>query len=408
MKSMPLLLPPMPKVVSRWIACALSCLSFDSLSVQAQLPTFNCGSNGSYGPMNITQNTTLALPPDGIFNCTTVTIAAGVTLRFVPNALNTPVYILATGDVAILGTIDVSGGSPVGGGLAGGAGGPGGFAGGNGAISVSYVSGPGQGPGGGGGAISSGNGGYGSGGGYRTAGDQPYGIIPAGSAYGNSLMIPLVGGSGAGGSIDFGGGGGGGALLIASNNKIVFGQGTNAGSLLAKGGTMPGYNIGNGSGGAIRLVSPLVTGRSTASLRNGNGSATFGIGRFRIDAYDTTGFVNAVGGDAPDAFGVVMMIFPSLLPKLSVASAAGTTIAEGAASPVMVNLPTGSPANQIVKVRARDFGGIVPIHVRLVPESGTAITVDATIDNTVNNPATVDVPVTMPINTGVNVQVYTR
>ena len=46
--------------------------------------------------------------------------------------------------------------------------------------------------------------------------------------------------------------------------------------------------------------------------------------------------------------------------------------------------------------------------VRLTPESGDAITVEAWIDNTVNNPATVGVPVTLPVNTGVNVMVYTR
>ncbi len=96
------------------------------------------------------------------------------------------------------------------------------------------------------------------------------------------------------------------------------------------------------------------------------------------------------------------------MPKLSIANAAGTAVAEGAAGPVSVILPTGTTPNQTIKVRARDFGGVVPIRVRLTPESGDAITVDAQIDNTVNNPATVDVPVTLPINTGVNVMVFTR
>lgn len=102
------------------------------------------------------------------------------------------------------------------------------------------------------------------------------------------------------------------------------------------------------------------------------------------------------------------MVFPTPLPKLSVIKVAATTIAEGATIPVSISLPTGTPANQNIQVRARDFGGIVPIRILLTPESGDSVTVDATIDNTVNNPATVDVPVTMPINTGVNVQVYTR
>lgn len=56
---------------------------------------FTSGSTGAYGEMNITANTTLALPPDGIFHCTTINVASGATLRFNRNALNTPVYLLA-------------------------------------------------------------------------------------------------------------------------------------------------------------------------------------------------------------------------------------------------------------------------------------------------------------------------
>jgi hypothetical protein len=102
---------------------------------------------------------------------------------------------------------------------------------------------------------------------------------------------------------------------------------------------------------------------------------------------------------------------------LSIAAAAGTAVAEGATGLVSVILPTGTNPNQTIKVRAPDFGGVVPITPhpalpgRLTPESGDAITVDAQIDNTVNNPATAQleiVPVTLPINTGVNVMVYTR
>ena len=71
------------------------------LSPVARAASFDCGSTGANGPMNITSNTTLQLPPDGIFHCTTITVAQGVTLNFSNNALNTPVYLLATGDVTI-------------------------------------------------------------------------------------------------------------------------------------------------------------------------------------------------------------------------------------------------------------------------------------------------------------------
>lgn len=83
-------------------------------------------------------------------------------------------------------------------------------------------------------------------------------------------------------------------------------------------------------------------------------------------------------------------------------------MAEGASGPVSVILPAGTSPNQTIKVRARDFGGVVPIRLRLTPGSGDAITANAWIDKTVKNPATVDLPVTLPINTGVNVMVYTR
>jgi hypothetical protein len=70
--------------------------------------------------------------------------------------------------------------------------------------------------------------------------------------YGNSLVVPLLGGSGGCGSNGGdgyngqGGGGGGGAILIAANTKV-----TVTGAVLANGGTGA---LGGGSGGAFRIV----------------------------------------------------------------------------------------------------------------------------------------------------------
>src|SRR5881396_1143744 len=126
------------------------CLLIGSSETQAQ---FSSGSTGADGALNVTSNTTLDLPPDGIFNFTTITVDSGATLRFNRNPLNTPVYLLAKGDVVIDGTIDVSGGnrsdypaSPSG--ASPGMGGPGGFDGGF-AESQGIYAGDGQGPGGG-------------------------------------------------------------------------------------------------------------------------------------------------------------------------------------------------------------------------------------------------------------------
>src|ERR1041385_564027 len=72
----------------RWLTAILVLLSV----VNVLAAPFNSGSTGAYGPMNITSNTTLAMPADGIFHCTTIDITNGATLLFTKNALNTPVY----------------------------------------------------------------------------------------------------------------------------------------------------------------------------------------------------------------------------------------------------------------------------------------------------------------------------
>lgn len=147
----------------RGITLALSCLVWGlvgSPSALAQVP-FNSGSTGVLGALNPTSNTAIALPPDGVLNYTTVNIPAGVTLTFTSNASNTPVTLLASGNVTIVGTVSVNGfdgvpQSSTGPTLNVGAlGGPGGFAGGNGGQRGTNDSGTtGQGPGGGPGCAS--------------------------------------------------------------------------------------------------------------------------------------------------------------------------------------------------------------------------------------------------------------
>src|SRR5258706_10061922 len=75
---------------------------------------FVSGSTGADGAFNPAVNTTVTLPPSGIFNFTSVNIPVGVTVAFRRNTANTPVVILATGDVVIGGLLDVSGGNPPG------------------------------------------------------------------------------------------------------------------------------------------------------------------------------------------------------------------------------------------------------------------------------------------------------
>src|SRR5262245_34244157 len=126
----------------------LVCLVITSVALTANGQTLNSGSTGADGPLVIGPTMTLPPglnvrietagvfiqlrePPNHIFNFTTVTIAEGYKVWFVPNRANTPVYILATGDVKIDGyiSVDPTSFSPFGS-VVSAKGGPGGFSGG--------------------------------------------------------------------------------------------------------------------------------------------------------------------------------------------------------------------------------------------------------------------------------------
>src|SRR5215831_2895284 len=82
---------------------------------------FNSGSNGTDGALDLTgqpSGTTVWFYPSnypgnqhalGILNWTTVTIPAGVTLKMSGFITNMPLYFLASGNVDIEGTLDLSG-----------------------------------------------------------------------------------------------------------------------------------------------------------------------------------------------------------------------------------------------------------------------------------------------------------
>lgn len=391
----------------------------------AQGATFQSGSDGSYGPLTVTVSTNLDLPPDGIFRCTTITVAQGATLGFRRNALNTPVYLLATGDVIINGTIEVNGKSSPGS-FAGGVAGPGGFDGGGGGfstVSQSLPGGAGLGPGGGrSGNSTAGNPGAAGAGGYGTRADI-WQDSRDGQIYGSALLIPLLGGSGGGGidgNKDGGGGGGGGAILIASTTIIRVNTG---GAVTARGGVgTTSTQTGNGgSGGAIRLVAPRVYGAGNLDVRGSgfnalNSGGLSGAGRVRIDSifrYEPTnpsqeniGFSFLPSTVA--SVGSAMVVFPPNNPRLDILQAAGRVIPEGNNGPVFVELSFGSDTNQTVVVQARNFGKDVPIRVVLTPAAGDPLVFDSHIDNTAANPAQATINVGIPINTVVAVNAWTR
>lgn len=360
--------------------------------------SFNSGSDGSYGPMNITSNTTLSLPPNGIFNCTTITITSGSTLTFIRNPLNTPVYLLATGDVSIAGKIDVSG-SPGSQGLAG-EGGPGGFDGGFPAASSGERPGDGFGPGGGRGGV---NNPFESTG-VRAGAFATTGYFSSGVIYANPLSLPMVGGSGGGGQFGnpgVGGGGGGGAILIASSTQIE-----HEGTVVANGGSTPsvgwGPGYGEGSGGAVRLVAPKVFGHgrfwAIAPANQG------GNGIVRIDSIDRKGWNFNFQGKV--RYGNNMVAFPPAY-RLSIAEAAGRVIPEDAGATVSLQLPHGAETNQWVKIQARNFTNDVFIRVVVTPESGPASRYDTNIVMNAN-PSSVLVPVSLTAGQVNRINAWTR
>ncbi len=304
--------------------------------VHAQTPTptpFSSGSTGADGafsdtvfPQNFCARSGSRItctPPDtGVFNFTTVNISANVDVVFRPNSSNTPVTILAQGDVRIAQTFYLNGEGGDDANSLGGRGGPGGFRGGVGGVWSSGASGKsGDGPGGGGGAVATPDGSDASGGGggsYFTSGSMGTGGGPnpalAGRTYGSKILLPLIGGSGGGGSSAYlnglggAGGGGGGAILIASSTQIIF-EGGFAG-IQAIGGE-PGCSNricgGAGSGGAIRLVANTITGNPRLLAYGGTARGTRGnsggAGYVRYEAFNLENFRPTFGGASNFSFG---------------------------------------------------------------------------------------------------------
>lgn len=349
---------------------------------------FNSGSTGADGALAPTVNTEIQLPPSGILNYTSINIPAGVTVKFKKNALNTPVYLLVSGNTTIAGGIDISGSAGAATGTAGngsqaddgipGVGGPGGYDGGRGGkddlaqVAANIRGGAGLGPGGGVGGYEGADGCtggryykyLGASAGYATSAADagaPFGCVPdtGGKSYGSTILQPLIGGSGGGGGkggVNFpgsGGGGGGGALLIATSGTfnitgVINANGGSGGELA---GTGAGGAGGAGSGGAVRIMAttmqgngpintqfacpnaPTVSNNFTCNLPYFRSS----VGRIRIEADAIT----YTGATTPTyTTDVPGPIFLASLPALRIASVAGTAVPANPTGNADVTLPT--------------------------------------------------------------------
>jgi len=388
----------LPRMKTQNCFAAFLAIAFAS-GVQAQpIPNISTGADLAFNPPP--GLTTLVA---GRFNFTTINIPVGALIQFTKSPDNSPVYFLAQGDVTIAGNIDVNGDGGTA--LRGGLGGPGGFDGGNPGIAGSGPGdglGPGAGQGGtADGSIAGGNAAYGT---APTASPSPR----DGQVYGTQLLIPLVGGSGGGGSgpvnnqpgTGIGGGGGGGAILIASSTRI-----THTGRITAGGAWNGGR--GTGSGGAIRLLAPVISGAGI--LEVWGWTTGYGHGRVRCDMVDRSNFNLSIQPPPPQAPQTVdqflPLVFPPNLPSLRLVSVAGQAVPAGSASGFTITLPLNAPASQLVVIKATGFGVDAPVAVKLTPLSGNAA---AAFEGVIPDGAQIPITAQFPPNVPVTVNVWTR
>lgn len=373
------------------------CMAWTPAPARAQLNNFSSGSTGADGAFSPATSQTIQVPESGVFSFTTINIPTGVTITYTRNSKNTPVTLLATGDVTIVGTISVSGGGGLSNG-GGGRGGPGGYDGGAAGFGFdTFVGATGDGPGGGGGGSSTsgttlsggGGGGYASAG--ANGGVQTGAVAGAGGPKnGSSTILPLIGGSGGGGggavSGNHGGSGGagGGAILIASSTSINF-----TGTINSTGGvgvgalsTQGGGAGGGGSGGAIRLIANTITGAGTLNVGGGSAGTAFstlpgggsgGAGFVRVEAFNFSSFTPSVPTNS------VTLALPNPVtiangPTLRIASVAGvaapaTPLGSLAGVPdIVVPSTTTNPVSVAIEAANIPVGTIV--QVTLIPVNG--------------------------------------
>ncbi|MGH7534260.1 MAG: hypothetical protein ACREMG_01605, partial [Gemmatimonadales bacterium] len=360
-----------------WRQCALVAVLLGL--VPGSAGAFDSGSSGDDGAFSPAVNTEVQVPPDGVFNHTTVNVPTGVTVTYKRNATNTPVTILASGNVTIAGTINVSGGVSPDVGAAGngnlgddgqpGLGGPGGFDGGRGGLlgansGTNRRGGNGLGPGAGGGATrrdtlgcGGGGGGFGAAGAAGIAACSGTQLGAGGSSYGVAGLLPLIGGSGGGGGSagdnfqGSGGGGGGGAILIASSLTVnVTGSiRANGGNSGGASGTANGGTGGGGSGGAIRIIATTLSGNGAISAPGGsagsevNGSRNGGagaVGRIRLEAEN---MLRTASTNPVFSFAGPQPVFVAGMPGLRITRVAGVDAPAAPTGSADIVLPETTP-----------------------------------------------------------------
>ncbi|MCZ6677235.1 MAG: hypothetical protein O7E52_08290 [Candidatus Poribacteria bacterium] len=395
------------KVPPSWMAPVFAMMLLLASGITAVNAQFTSGSDESDGALDFTgtePGTTIKFDPaayvdpagnprpldtdgDNIYHFTSITIPEGLTVRLAADILGTTSVVwLATDVVVVDGVITLSGqrGPPHNEVRLPAIAGAGGYNGGVGGAGASHAF-PGDGPGAGkiGRDTEDNDRGDGGGAGHATAGGSgPENL--GGPAYGNNFLLPLLGGSGGAGGIvrgganGGGGGAGGGAFLLAStvsislNGEIVAngGNGGNGGSF---------NEGGSGSGGAIRLMSPVISGTGALSANGGTPGGRHGgaPGRIRVETTELT----FTGSISPAAFFAApgLVFLPEDTPALRITKVGGQDVSPN---------PTGSfvipdvTIDAIGEITIEMAGSNIPvetvINLRIISESGSIVEVDST------------------------------
>lgn len=175
----------------------------------------------------------------------------------------------------------------------------------------------------------------------------------------------------------------GGAILVASSLQI-----TVNGAINANGGGTPSASLdgGGGSGGAIRLVAPIVAGTGTLSALGGTSAGGDGApGRIRLEG---SVFAGTVRGHGSGPSGIALLSADQLPVRITAIDGVSVpNIPHGGFVPPDVTISNASPITLDLATRGVPLGTVLKI--TLLPEVGDVVNVDSEpVGGTVENGTT--------------------
>ena len=385
-------------LISATVITLFTFLTTNLLRAQLVIPEAD-GSDGTFSPTeNVTVDLSLAntagwdtpstTPGNGVydsdkwavvFKYSSVDIPANVTVTFSNHPSRAPVVWLVNGTVNVAGTIDVSGKtSGANNELKTSEPGPGGFRGGLFRFNPSFQ-GPGFGPG----------------------GQNRSGLVGRYlTEYGNSQILPLIGGSGGGGVISgagtFPGGGGGGAILIAATTSIDL-----SGSILANGSSWA-------SGGAVRLLTEQLNGTGVIKVEGSEGAD---FGRIRLEANSFSG-----GLVTNPSTIIVLPDNPPLIwppvdsPTVKIISIEGQSVPEDPRAEIVPNADIQQLNSDLSEVILQTTNLLITstVTVRVIPKFADSFSVDAIYVSGDESVSTWSAMVSLPQNDFAVIQAHAR